>query len=510
MRLLPHGLLESAARNPDSRAIERGDTALSYGELAGRACALARYLRDAGVASGDRVAVLFESGPDYALACYGSWLAGAAVLGLNAAARAGELARAIEHSGSRVLVLDGGHPEAASLVGALPRDTLLIVRGTAQFPGRVARLGDIAGKPASAPGVDVDPAALASLIYTSGTTGAPKAVMLSHANLAANAAGIIQYLELSATDSIVCVLPFHYSYGASVLNTHLSVGARLVVEPNLVFPHRVVETMACERVTGFAGVPSTFALLTSRVALDQYDLGSLRYITQAGGAMSPALADRVRAAFRHSRLFVMYGQTEATARLTWLPPQRLDDKRGSVGLPLRDVEIRIRDEHGRQVPGGVSGEVWVRGPNVMLGYWKDPQATALALDDGWLRTGDQGRLDDEGFLFLDGRRSDIIKVGAHRVHPLDIEQVIEEMPGVADVAVVAQDDAVLGQVIKACVVRSGTDGPGVDAIKAYCRERLASYKIPRTIEFLPSLPRTASGKLQRHLVNFNASGATAE
>lgn len=508
MQLLPHGLLESAARASSAPAIQRGGDSLTFSELAVRASALSRHLRDAGLKPGDRVALLLDSGPDYAAACYGVWLAGAAVLGLNAAARAEELARTVRHADCQLLILDGTHAEAPVLAASLPGMRLL-----AKAPDRLAGHADdlhAAMSGGEAPvQVRIDPGALASLIYTSGTTGSPKAVMLSHANLAANAAGIIEYLELTAHDSMVCVLPFHYSYGASVLNTHVQAGARLIVEPNLVFPHRVIETLARERASGFAGVPSTFALLTSRVQLDRYDLGAVRYVTQAGGGMSIALAQRVRSAFPRSSLYVMYGQTEATARLTWLPPSRIDDKPGSVGRPVRDTELQIRDELGSVLAPGESGEVWVRGPGVMLGYWKNPEATAAVLVDGWLRTGDSGRLDEEGFLYLDGRRSDIIKVGAHRVQPLDIEHVIEELPGVAEVAVVPEDDPLLGQVIKACIVRQGSE-PSMEAVKAHCRARLAVYKIPKTVEFVTSLPRTASGKLRRHLIHSTAPGASAE
>ncbi|MEO6186762.1 MAG: class I adenylate-forming enzyme family protein, partial [Steroidobacteraceae bacterium] len=292
MRLLPHALLESAARDPAACAIRRGAESLCYGDLARSAEALALHLLASGLKSGDRVALLFESGPDYALGCYGAWLAGAAVLGLNAAARADELARVVTHSECGFLIVDASHPEAAGLVATLGHSVQVVARdaGRLGVPStELAGVGSRTGSPLPA----LDPSALASLIYTSGTTGAPKAVMLSHGNLAANAAAIIDYLALCATDSMVCVLPFHYSYGASVLNTHIMVGARLTVEPNLVFPHRVVETMARERSTGFAGVPSTFALLSSRVQLERYDLSSLRYITQAGGGMSPALTDRV-------------------------------------------------------------------------------------------------------------------------------------------------------------------------------------------------------------------------
>jgi acyl-CoA synthetase (AMP-forming)/AMP-acid ligase II len=207
---------------------------------------------------------------------------------------------------------------------------------------------------------------------------------------------------------------------------------------------------------------------------------------------------RLQAALPRTRIFVMYGQTEATARLTYLPPERLTEKLGSVGIPIPGVEIEVRRADGNRAEANESGEIWVRGPNVMSGYWRDPQATAAVLADGWLRTGDEGRMDADGFLYIEGRRSDIIKTGAHRVHPADIECVAADCPGVAEAAAVGVDDDILGQVIKLFVV--ATPGATIDAmaIKARMRAELPNYKVPKFLEIVPALPKTATGKLRRH------------
>jgi long-chain acyl-CoA synthetase len=245
-------------------------------------------------------------------------------------------------------------------------------------------------------------------------------------------------------------------------------------------------------------VPSTFSLLLGRVQLEKYDLAALRYITQAGGPMAPALTQRLRQALPHAQLFVMYGQTEATARLTYLPPADLERKLGSVGRPIEGVRLEIRSESGAACGPDEPGEVWVHGPNVMLGYWRDEAATAAAIRDGWLRTGDMGRMDRDGYVFLSGRRSDMIKAGAHRVHPKDVEEVIQELDEVAEVAVAGVDDEMLGQAIKAFVVAAA--GRTVDpmSVKAHCRKRLANYKVPKHVEVVAGLPKTASGKVRRH------------
>lgn len=270
----------------------------------------------------------------------------------------------------------------------------------------------------------------------------------------------------------------------------------MTLEDNFAFPHLILRRLQDERATGFAGVPSTFALLLGRHRLGDFDLGALRYVTVAGGAMPRPLLERFLKQAPAVRVFVMYGQTEATARLTCLPPEDLDRKPGSVGLPVDGVEIDIRDDD-RPLPRGQVGEIFVRGPNVMLGYWNDPGATAEVLHDGWLRTRDLGYLDEDGYLFLVGRATDMIKVGAFRVSPQEIEEVIVALEGVEDAGVVGIPDEVLGQAIKAVVVpRSGARITDM-AVKAYCRANLAAYKVPKVVEFAAALPRTSSGKVQR-------------
>src|SRR5690606_14002766 len=222
---------------------------------------------------------------------------------------------------------------------------------------------------------------LAAIIYTSGTTGRPKGVMLSHGALYSNATAIIEYLELTSADRGLCVLPFHFSYGNSVLHSHLLAGAFLALEDNFAFPQVTLQRLQDDAITGFPGVPSTFALLLGRCRLADFDLSRLRYITQAGGAMPRALIERLRAQAPGVKIFVMYGQTEATARLTYLPPARLDAKPGPVGIPIPGVEIEVRRE-GRAAAPNETGEIHARGPNVMLGYWNDPAATAQVLRDG--------------------------------------------------------------------------------------------------------------------------------
>ena len=487
MATLLSRLRQVAAANPHRIAMVDGARRATYEAFFTQAAACAAALRARGLQSGECVAIVLPNRLEAATAIYGIWLAGGVAVPLNAQARVRDFVPWLRHCDARIVVHEHGHvdvEEALKDIGtttqALPLD-----EHTGFTDAGVVESGNPA------------PHSLAMLLYTSGTTGAPKGVMLSHANLLANAEAVIDYLQLTADDSVLDVLPFYYAYGASVLHTHLLTGARIVLAPSLAFPPLLVQALKAESITGFCGVPSTYSLLLEHVQLSAEAAPSLRYLTQAGGAMPTRLVERLRDALPHVRLFLMYGQTEATSRLAYLPPEHIDTRPGSVGRALRDVEIRIRGEDGRWAGPGETGEVCARGPNIMLGYWNNPEATATALRDGWLHTGDLGHLDADGYLYLAGRRSDMIKTGAHRVNPADVEEAITELPWVIEAAVVGVDDDVLGQVIKAFVVVAQDQPRGEDRIRAHCRARLAPYKVPKHVEFIGALPRTASGKVRR-------------
>lgn len=503
MDSLPALVGRTARRSPTATALVEPGNRLSYAAFWRRAQLFAHHLRDMGLRPGERVAIVLPNGVEAAVAIYGTWLAGGVAASLNVQARSRDLLPWLRHCDARVLVQPAEHADASAAAAEIGPPLQRLIAGSLPWPAETADAAGIGDADALLP-LPEEPALI---LYTSGTTGAPKGVTLSHGNLLANARAVVAYLQLRDNDSVLSVLPFYYAYGASVLHTHLIAGACVHLADNLVFPHLLVEYLQRERISGFSGVPSTFALLLDRVPLQDYDLSALRYLTQAGGAMAPALTRRLRLALPGPQLFVMYGQTEATSRITWLPPERLDDKPGSVGIPIDGVALRILREDGAVAAHGQPGEVCVQGPGVMLGYWQDPAATARTLKDGWLHTGDVGHLDADGFLYLDGRRSDMIKTGAHRVFPGDIEEAIAELPGVSEVAAIGIDDDVLGQVIKAYVVAQPGAAQDAAAIRAHCRQRLAPYKIPRHIAFVGALPRTASGKIRRAALAETAGAA---
>ena len=484
---------------PAAIALQWREAQWSYEDVDCAIAAVKASLCAAGLQKGDRVALLLRNSPQYVASFYGVLAAGGAAVALNAQERAGVLARQITHSAARFIIGDPAHLEWGALRASVAdRGVSCIEVKTLDTVGALKEFLDTwSADRGTITGVALRDEDVALLIYTSGTTGRPKAVTLSHRNLSSNAEAIIEYLGLRSSDCGFCVLPFHFSYGNSLLTSHLSVGARLVIEDNLAFPRQSLQRLAETRATGFAGVPSTFTLLLSRCRLTDYDLSALRYVTQAGGAMTRTGIAQLKRELPNTRVFVMYGQTEATARISYLPPDRLEDKLGSVGLPVAGTEITICDADGRPLPTGEIGEVRVRGPGVMLGYWEDPSATQEVIRDGWLCTGDLGHKDADGFLYIDGRAIEMITVGAFRVSPYEVEEVIGSLPSVEEVAVTGTADDVLGQAVKAIIVLRPGAKLSAQSVKAHCRAQLAAYKIPKVVEFVSKLPRTGTGKVQR-------------
>jgi long-chain acyl-CoA synthetase len=491
-------LRDRAAAAPQRVAlVERRE--LTYAELWSLVHELAQTFVALGLRPGDRVAIALENSSAYVIAYYAALALGNVPVAVNPGSSSAELSRCIAHSGARILVARAENPALAATMATATGVTLLIA---AREPSDVFRLGTSAillrPPPGGAPIEHAaHPDALAALVYTSGTTAEPKAVMLSHQNLVANVESIVRSLGLHADERCLSALPFFHAYGASVLHTHLAVGATLVIEERFGYPARLLGRVAEQRVTSLPLVPSMLRLLLRGGPLGTVELPALRRITLAGGACRGHEVTMLRALVPEVEVFVMYGQTEATARLCCMPARDLAARAGSVGRAVFGVELAVRDGAGAPLPPGEIGEVFARGPNVMLGYYRDPQATAAALSDGWLRTGDAGSLDADGYLYLHGRRTDFIKSGGYRINPLEIEEVIGELEGVEDCAVVGSPDEVLGEAVTAYVQRSGTSVVSAELIARHCRERLSLHKLPRRIEFVSELPTTESGKVMR-------------
>jgi acyl-CoA synthetase (AMP-forming)/AMP-acid ligase II len=283
----------------------------------------------------------------------------------------------------------------------------------------------------------------------------------------------------------------------------------VVIENRFMYPAKVVETLQSERPTGLSGVPSTFYILLNKTTFASHDWSFLRYISQAGGGMRVETTQRLRSILPHTKIFIMYGQTEASARLAYLPPDLLSSKIGSIGIAIPGVDLRVVNEQGDEVTGDEIGEIVARGPNIMQGYLN--QDSDQALRGGWLHTGDMARRDQDGFIYVVARKSDFLKVGSYRISPGEIEEVIGELPGVEDVACVSTEDELLGEAVVACVC---CPPQFFDAglIRSHCLRQLPSYKVPKYVVHEPDIPRTASGKKRYSVLREkykNLSHATA-
>jgi len=498
--LVHHLLEESAGRRPDAIALIDGPRRATYGELDQLANRFGNLFRGAGVARHDRVVIALENSIEMVGAYLGAMKAGAVAVPLPSGPRSDRMAAAVHSCAPTAAIVDASVIADEAAVAGIGQ---VFVAGRLK-PGSELRpsltpltpaLNAASAAPPLVRPIDLD---LAAIIYTSGSTGEPRGVMLTHRNFTANAESIVGYLSLQASDRVMCVLPFYYVYGLSLLHTHLAVGGSIVIENRFVFPNVVLKAMHDQAVTGFAGVPSTFALLLHRSDLDRWSCPSLRYVTQAGGAMSSAKIREWCTRGPRVPFYVMYGATEAAARLTYLEPSRLGDKLGSIGKAIPNVELRVIKDDGTPAGVGEIGELVARGANISNGYWSDAEETGRRFDQFGYRTGDLGYVDEDGFFFLVGRRHDMLKLGAHRVGAKEIEDVLQEFPAVLDAAVVGAPHDLLGEVAIAFVSLRDGSSASADALEAFCRSRLASHKIPGQFILLPELPKLgAVGKIDK-------------
>ena len=504
--LIHHFLEAAAAAAPDRDFIIQQDGRFTYAEIERAANRLAHKLIGLGLRKGGRVGLLAKNSNIYVEAYYAILKARGVAVPLNTAANAAQLKDFLADSGARFLIAGPGMERLVSkalpiLVGVevLLATNLERIKDVPAHMRGVA-LDEAADQPDSPPELGLVDRDIASIIYTSGSTGRPRGATLSHLNVVSNTRSIVSYLELGADDRVLAILPFYYVYGKSLLNTHACVAGTVVIENRFQYPNVALDTLEAEKCTGFSGVPSTFAILLNRSNFAERKLEDLRYVTQAGGAMSATLTRRLMEALPEKRIFVMYGATEASARLSYLPPEELAAGLGSIGRAIPNVELRVVRGDGSETDPGEVGELVARGSNIMQGYWRDADETGRVLDARGYRTGDLARRDERHLLYVVGRKKDMIKSGGHRIAAREIEDAILEHTEVHETAVIGVPDEILGERIKAVVVLRSPDGIDARTLTKFIGPRLPSYKIPQIIEFRSTLPKNESGKIMKQVL----------
>ena len=504
--LLHHFLETSVVQYPDKTALVYDGQRHSYAQIDSMATQLAGFLQGRGLQRGDRVAIFMDNSVEAVVAVYAALKAGAVFMPVNSLTKQDKLAYLLNDSRASVLLTHAALQDV--FVGALENNRSVhscIVVGElrrACADPRVQSYASASGvqaKPGNLGNIDQD---LAAIIYTSGSTGDPKGVMLTHLNMVSAANSVSGYLGLRHDDVVLCVLPLAFDYGLYQVLMSFKLGATVVLERSFAFPIKVLEVMAREQVTVLPGVPTIFSLLMGIKTLTQYNLSALRMITNTAAALSEQHIKDLRALFPKSILFSMYGLTECK-RVTFLPPEQLDVRPTSVGRGMPNEEVWLVDEAGQRLPNGSTGELVIRGSNVMRGYWEKPDETAKRLRPGpnpgelVLYSGDIFYSDAEGYLYFVARRDDVIKSRGEKVSPREVENILYAMEGVHEVAVVGVPDPVLGQAVKAFVaLRPGFSYTEREVIK-YCLGHLESFMAPKQVVFVDALPKTDTGKIKK-------------
>jgi long-chain acyl-CoA synthetase len=508
-------LENSATQHPDKVALISGSERLTYRQIDDEVNRLAHALIAAGVKRGDRVVTFLPNSIEAVLAIFATLKAGAVFVVLNPTTKPDKLAYILNNCRASAMITWGGklfsdptiwietpHLHSVFMLGANETQTAA-VRSAGKKPIRLEEVRQ-GTKDVQSPAkkcIDID---LAALIYTSGSTGRPKGVMVTHLNIVSAATSITTYLENTADDVVINMLPLAFDYGLYQLLMMFKVGGTLVLHDSFAFPNVVIEKLIREGVTGFPIVPTASAMLL-QMDLSKYSFPKLRYITNTAAALPIEHIRKLRALFPQVKLYSMYGLTECK-RVSYLPPDQLDVRPASVGRGMPNEEVYIVDEHGDRVGPEVIGELVIRGANVMKGYWELPEETDRCLKPGplpgekVLYSGDLFRADEEGYLYFVGRKDDIIKTRGEKVSPREVEDVIYSLEGVAEVAVIGVPDSILGNAIKAVLtLHPGAQITRQDVLR-HCSARLEDFMMPKLVEFRVSLPKTESGKISKRMI----------
>ncbi|HEV8673584.1 MAG TPA: long-chain-fatty-acid--CoA ligase [Methylomirabilota bacterium] len=488
-------LVRTTERAPDREALVEGDVRLTYRQFHDEARRFGAALHRLGVEPGARVGLLLPNGIPFAVAHFGCLLAGAVSLPLNTRLAGKELEFIINDAQVSALVVhESFHAVWDGIRGSLPMVKHTIAAGGTRTGFHTFE--ELLAEPATGwtppPGRPED---VACILYTSGTTGLPKGAMMTHRNILFNNVSCKAHLGYVGSDRTLIVLPmFHVTALNSQLTVFVELGGTMVIM-GAYKTQEVIRQLAEHRITCAFLVPTICTLMLISPHLAAADLSALRLIAYAGAPMPTETIAALQARFPGLALVNAYGLTETSSLSTVLPPADAAPRASSVGLPVARTIIRIVGEDGRDLPPGTVGELWIKGGQVVPGYFNRPEATAQAVTDGWLHTGDLGKLDEDGYVYVVDRKKDMINRGGEKVFSIEVEEILNAHPKVLESAVVPHPDRIFGEVVKAvCVLRPGEQAT-VEEIIGFCRTRLADYKVPVHVRFVEELPRNPGGKV---------------
>jgi acyl-CoA synthetase (AMP-forming)/AMP-acid ligase II len=464
-RLGPHSFLIDAATG---RTICPGD-------LPRAIAATGAILISAGLQAGDRVLIGCSVSLSSTLVYLGAMYAGLVAVPVEDRALRDSAATLMEATGAKAIWTEAGLGESGA-----PKGFSRILQGD------LWREAAGENPPAAREASDV-----AALMATSGSTGVPRFVIVSHGNLIANTEAIVRSQRLADDERAMLILPLNYCFGASVMHTHLYQGGGVVFDHRFMFPDKVLRAMAEFSCTTFAGVPTAYNVLLRRSNIRQIPLPALRRFLQAGGSLAPMRIGEMRAAFPSVEFYVMYGQTEATARISCMEPERWEEKKGSVGRPMDNLIVSIVDEQGNAVQQGQTGELLIKGPSICPGYLNNDEETRRVYRDGWLRTGDLARQDEQGYLWIEGRKGSFLKMRGMRVSFPEVEAKVNAVPGVYECAARAVEHEEAGEALVLYIVPDQGASIAVEEV----RRHLPAHWAIDSIRLVSELPKTSVGKV---------------
>jgi len=496
-------LLDSAQSAPEKLAFKLDDVEVSYGALAEGTAQMAGLLSERGICPGDSVGVMLPNVPYFPVAYYGVLRLGAAVVPMNVLLKGREVEYYLADSGAKALIAWHGFEEEAK-VGAAAAGVELIVVKPGEFEASMR-----AAEPVREV-ADRDEQDTAVILYTSGTTGSPKGAELTHVNLLTNARVNVETLiKITAADRLLGALPLFHSFGQTcTMNAGVLAGATISLIPRF-DPVKALEILQRDQITVFMGVPTMYNAFLAVPNRKDHDTSNLRTCVSGGASLPVETLNTFEQEFG-CKILEGYGLSETSPVASFNHPDK-ERKPGSIGTPIRGVEMKLIDDDGNDVAmgGDEVGEIAIRGHNVMKGYWRKPEATADSIDsDGWFKTGDMARVDEDGYFFIVDRKKDLIIRGGYNVYPREVEEVLFAHPAVQEAAVVSVPHADLGEEVGAAVALKAGQQASADEIQDYCKSQVAAYKYPRHIWFVDELPKGPTGKILKREIEVPAEATS--